>query len=153
VLGRTNGIELSPDDSLLYVSESYNRLGVPFYQKIWVYDAHVANGTITGKRLFADFEQIDGSIEVDIDGMKTDIDGNLWVTRHGGRQVVVFNADGEVIGKVALNFPNPTNIEFGGVNGTTAYVVGKCENTDGGCVDVIQVVTPGRSWTNLQASN
>jgi sugar lactone lactonase YvrE len=150
VMGRTNGIDLSPDEKTLYVSESYNRGGNPYIQKIWKYSVNVDEGTIDGKTLFADFEQVDGSTSVDVDGMKTDVNGNLFVTRHGGRQVIVFNPQGTVIGKIALNFPNPTNVEFGGESGTTLFIVGKCDGSDKGCVDTIQLATPGRSWSNLQ---
>lgn len=101
-MGRTNGIDLSPDEKLLYVSESYNSQGVPYVQKIWVYDSNVTSGTISGKRLFADFSQIDSTASIDIDGMKTDVNGNLFVTRHGGREVVIFNPEGDVIGKIGL---------------------------------------------------
>jgi gluconolactonase len=150
VMGRTNGIDLSPDERTLYVSESYNRGGSPYIQKIWKYNVDVVEGTISGKTLFADFEAIDGSIQVDIDGMKTDVNGNLYVTRHGGRQVVVFSQAGDIIGKIALNFPNPTNLELGGPSGTTLFAVGKCDGSDQGCVDMIELAIPGRSWSNLQ---
>ncbi|OXA61124.1 gluconolactonase [Folsomia candida] len=152
VMGRTNGIDLSPDDTKLYVSESYTRGGTPYVQKIWLYDANVTTGTISGKRLFVDFEVLDGTQNVDIDGMKTDVAGNLWVTRHGGREVVAFDSTGAVIARVRLTFPNPTNLEFGGPSGRTIYVVGKCDGANTGCTDTLEVVTPGRSWSNLQPS-
>lgn len=100
LMGRTNGIELNPEETLLYVSESYTSNNVPHTQKIWVYDANVVDGSISGKRLFADFAEIDETVTVDIDGMRCDQNGNLFVTRHGGREVVIFNPDGEVIGKI-----------------------------------------------------
>jgi len=151
VMGRTNGIDLSPDENTLYVSESYNRGGVPYVQKIWKYNVDVNEGTINGKTLFADFAAVDGSVSVDIDGMKTDSLGNLYVTRHGGSEVVIFSPAGAVIGKIALNFPNPTNLEFGGPTGTSLFVVGKCGDSDNkGCVDKIEVANPGRTWSLLQ---
>lgn len=154
VMGRTNGIDLSPDETILYVSESYNRAGVPNVQKIWKYNVNTAEGTISGKALFVNFAEIDGSVAVDIDGMKTDIQGNLYVTRHGGSQVVIFNPAGKVIGNITLNFPNPTNLEFGGPKGTTLFIVGKCrDNGDKGCVDKIEVTNPGRTWNLLQQSS
>ncbi|KAG4074160.1 hypothetical protein HA402_014365 [Bradysia odoriphaga] len=85
--------------------------------------------------------------------MKTDISGNLYVTRHTASHVAVFSPQGALIGKIALDFPMPTNLEFGGVNGTTLYIVGQCAQKGKGCVDQIEVNTPGRSWTMLQASN
>lgn len=85
--------------------------------------------------------------------MKTDINGNLYVTRHTANHVAVFSPQGALLGKIALNFPKPTNLEFGGVHGTTLYIVGQCAQEGKGCVDHIEVNTPGRSWTLLQASS
>lgn len=156
ILGRTNGIELSPDEKFLYVSESYNRGGVPYVQKIWKYNADVTQGTIGDRELFADFEELDNTEYADVDGMKTDINGNLFVARYtyGNRgHVAIFSPDHELIGKIYLSFPNPTNVEFGGTDGKTLYIVGQCAEEGKGCVDRIEVNTPGRSWTNQQTSS
>lgn len=156
ILGRTNGIELSPDEKFLYVSESYNRAGVPYVQKIWKYSADITQGTISDRELFVDFEVLDGTTYADVDGMKTDIDGNLFVARYtyGNRgHVAIFSAEHELIGKIFLSFPNPTNLEFGGADGKSLFIVGQCEQPGKGCVDRIEVNTPGRSWTNLRASS
>lgn len=153
LLGRTNGIDLSPDEQHLYVSESYNEAGTPTVQKIWRYNANVNDGTISSKTLFADFASIDNTTAIDIDGMKTDINGHLYVTRHGGGHVAIFSAQGALLGKISLNFPEPTNLEFGGPNGTTLYIVGQCAQLGRGCVDQIEVNIPGRSWSMLQASS
>lgn len=152
VLGRTNGIELSPDEKHLYVSESYNTDGDPIVQKIWRYNTNIEQGTISTKTLFADFEFIDNTAFYDIDGMKTDINGNLFVARYGARQIAIFSPQGALIGKIGLNFPNSTNLEFGGPTGTSLFIVGQCEQEGKGCVDRIEVNAPGRSWTMLQAS-
>ncbi|XP_021966041.1 gluconolactonase [Folsomia candida] len=146
LIGRTNGIDLSFNETRLYVSE-----GTPSGQRIWVYEVDVHAGTISGKRSFAFFEYpADSAQSIAIDGMRTDVQENLWVTRYGGREVVVFNQHGKLIGRVGVSFQNPTNLEFGGENGTTLFIVGQCEGADAGCVDSIQVATPGRSWTILQ---
>jgi len=84
--------------------------------------------------------------------MKTDILGNLFVSRWGARHIAIFSPQRELIGKINLNFPNPTNIEFGGSDGTTLYIVGQCQQEGKGCVDRIEVVTPGRSWSMQQSS-
>lgn len=150
-LGRTNGIELSVDERHLYVSESYNRGGTPYIQRIWVYD--VNDHLISNKQLFADFANIDNSVSVDIDGMRTDMLDNLYVTRNGGRSVTIFNRSGIVTGTIGLNFARPTNLEFGGPHGSTLFIVGSCEQDWPGilgCVDQIQMTAPGRAWTNLQ---
>ncbi|OXA38366.1 gluconolactonase [Folsomia candida] len=146
LIGRTNGIDLSFDETRLYISE-----GTPSGQQIWVYEVDVKTGTVSGKRPFAFFEYpADSAQSIVIDGMRTDVHENLWVTRYGGGEVVVFNQHGKLTGRVRVSFPNPTNMEFGGENGTTLFIVGQCEGADAGCVDSLQVATPGRSWTNLQ---
>lgn len=101
--------------------------------------------------MFVDFAALDGSGTVDIDGMKTDVQGNLYVTRHGGSQVVIFSPAGQLIGRITLNFPNPTNLEFGGPTGRTLFITGKCrDNESKGCVDKIEVTNAGRTWNLLQ---
>lgn len=150
LMGRTNGIDLSPDEKSLYVSESFNRGGTPYVQRIWKYNVDVEEGTIKNKFLFADFQDLDGTVTSDIDGMKTDTAGNVFVARYGGKHVSVLSATGRIIGKIHVSFPNPTNLEFGGPNGTTLFIVGQCSREGKGCVDRIQMVSPGRSWTMLQ---
>ncbi|KAJ6646861.1 Gluconolactonase, partial [Pseudolycoriella hygida] len=150
VLGRTNGIDLSPDEKLLYVSESFNRGGSPYAQRIWKYAVDTEGGTIAQKTLFADFDNLDGSVTSDIDGMKTDTMGNLFVARYGGRHVAVLSPTGTIIGKIRVSFPNPTNLEFGGQDGKTLFIVGQCSREGRGCVDQIRVVNPGRTWKMLQ---
>lgn len=150
VLGRTNGIDLSPNEKLLYVSESFNRGGIPYIQRIWKYRVNAEEGTVTNKTLFADFDNLDGSVTFDIDGMKTDTNGNVFVARHGGKHVAILSPNGHMIGKIQLSFPNPTNLEFGGPDGTTLFIVGQCSQEGKGCIDRIQMVSPGRTWTMLQ---
>jgi len=149
VMGRTNGIELSPDETKLYVSESFNRGGTPYAQRIWRYDVDTKQGTISNKKLFVDFEKLDGSVTADIDGMKTDVNGNLYVTRHGAKRVTILSPTGAFVNNIRLNFPNPTNLEFGGDAGKELFIVG---GGDGcvGCADHIKLSTPGRAWTMLQ---
>ncbi len=65
---------------------------------------------------------------------------------------MIFNSIGQVIGKITTNYLSQSNLEFGGMNGTTLYMTGQnCDkNKTVGCVDVIEVETPGRSWCMLQ---
>lgn len=46
LLGRTNGIELSPNEDYLYVSEAYNLNRKPYIQKVWKYEVDVKKGEI-----------------------------------------------------------------------------------------------------------
>merc|ERR1719491_490519 len=82
---RTNGIALSPDDDILYLTEA---CGSPVvysdgYQKIWKYNVE-SDGTVSGKTLFFDFAtHSTPEANDDSDGMRCDKMGNLYVTRNG----------------------------------------------------------------------
>ncbi|ORX91284.1 calcium-dependent phosphotriesterase [Basidiobolus meristosporus CBS 931.73] len=154
LLGRTNGIELSPDDKYLYLSEAVNQNGTPVSNKIWRYLVNPQTGDVSNKTLFFDFAQ-DQSQSIDIDGMRTDIAGNLFVTRNGGQKVVVISPSGQLLSIIKTTFTAPTNLEFGGPLGKTLHIVGRCGiNTPGGqgagCVDTWENNVPGRAWTLLQ---
>jgi gluconolactonase len=107
-IGTTNGIEVSPDNTFLYVNESVQR-------KIWRYDIN-EKGDILNKKLLIAFE--DGGL----DGMKCDTNGNLWVARYDKGMVVQLSSDGLVLKEVTLKGKKPTNLTFGGAEGKTVYV-------------------------------
>lgn len=107
-LNGPNGLAFSPDESRLYIVESLaapNRL-------IHAYD--VANGgkALTNKKLLIDCGA--GSA----DGFRVDTAGNLWCGWGMGSDdldgVMVFNADGRAIGRIALP-ERCANLCFGGV--------------------------------------
>lgn len=107
-MGTTNGIELSPDEKILYVNESVQR-------KIWAFDVD-AKGNISNKRLFAEFP------DYGFDGMKCDKLGNLYVTRYGKGVIVVMSPKGELVREVQLKGKNCSNLVFGGLNGKLVFV-------------------------------
>ncbi len=103
-----NGLCFSPDERLLYIVESR---GVP-NRKILAYDV-VENGReITNKRML-----IDAGSDGTPDGMRCDIDGNLWCGWGMGSEaldgVLVFAPDGTKIGRIALP-ERCANVCFGG---------------------------------------
>jgi gluconolactonase len=107
-MGTTNGIELSPDEKILYVNESVQK-------KIWAFDVD-KSGNISNKRLVhevADFG---------FDGMKCDREGNLYVTRYGKGTILVLSPDGKMIREISLKGKNCSNLVFGGLNGKLVYV-------------------------------
>ena len=107
-MGTTNGIEVSPDGKTLYVNESVQR-------NVWAYDIG-RDGSLSGKRLFRAFD------DFGFDGMRCDIDGNLYVTRHGKGTVVVLSPKADILREIDVLGEHPTNICFGGPDGCTAYV-------------------------------
>jgi len=107
VLG-PNGLCFSPDGRVLYVVESR---GVP-NRKILAYDVGGDCKTISNKRV-----HIDAGPDGTPDGMRCDIDGNLWCGWGMGSAdldgVMVFAPDGTKIGRIALP-ERCANVCFGG---------------------------------------
>ena len=127
-MGTTNGVEVSPDEKTLYVNESVQR-------SVWAYDI-VTDGTIANKRLLIQFP------DFNMDGMRCDIDGNIYITRHGKGTVAKLSPEGEVLLEVELHGQDPSNIAFGGADGCTCYVMLQ----ERGNVESFRVERPGRSW-------
>lgn len=133
-MGTTNGIEVGPDERTLYVNESTDR-------NVWAYDLS-PTGEISNKRLLIRFDA-DG-----MDGMRCDVDGNLYITRYGRGTVAVVSPGGELLREVPLaDGTNVTNIAFGGPDGRTVYLT----VADTGNVQTFRNDRPGREWALMHA--
>ncbi|MEO8766456.1 MAG: SMP-30/gluconolactonase/LRE family protein [Ginsengibacter sp.] len=127
-MGTTNGIEVSPGDKILYVNESVQR-------KVWAYDLS-GSGAISNKRLLIEFP------DFGMDGMRCDVDGNLYIARHGKGTVAKVSPAGKLLQEIKLTGTKPSNIAFGGKDGRTAYVTLQ----DRGNIETFRVESPGREW-------
>jgi gluconolactonase len=127
-MGTTNGIEISPDNKRLYVNESVQR-------KVWVYDLSKKR-TVSNKRLLIEFP------DFGMDGMRCDVNGNLYIARHGKGTVAVVSPSGAILHEVVLTGKKPSNIAFGGIDGRTVYVTLQ----DQGNIESFRSDTPGREW-------
>ena len=103
-----NGLCFSPDETCLYIVESR---GEP-HRKILAYDVNDDGCTIRNKRVL-----IDAGPGGTPDGMRCDIDGNLWCGWGMGCEaldgVMIFAPDGAAIGRIALP-ERCANLCFGG---------------------------------------
>ncbi len=133
-MGTTNGIEVSPDEKILYVNESVQR-------KVWAYDLS-PSGAINNKRLLIEFQ------DFGMDGMRCDVDGNLYITRHGKGTVAKVSPKGELLKEIPLMGKKPSNIAFGGPDGKTAYVTLQ----DHGNIESFRVEAPGREWKMIKTN-
>jgi gluconolactonase len=115
--GNTNGINLSPDESKLYLSH----LGGG--NNILVFDVDAA-GAVSNPQTFAN---------VGSDGMGIDCAGNLYITFQGSVQV--FNPDGEPLGTIPA--PGAANVAFGGPDRRTLYIAA------GATLRAVQLAIPG----------
>ncbi len=104
-----NGLCFSPGESLLYIVESR---GEP-HRKILAYDVADDGRAIQNKRVL-----IDAGPGGTPDGMRCDIDGNLWCGWGMGSAaldgVLIFAPDGTKIGRIALP-ERCANVCFGGI--------------------------------------
>ncbi|HPT21754.1 MAG TPA: SMP-30/gluconolactonase/LRE family protein [Bacteroidales bacterium] len=125
-LGLTNGIEVSPDENILYVNAG---------RKVWAYDLS-PEGEVSNRHLLIEFP------DFGMDGMRCDINGNLYITRYGVGAVVIVSPEGKVIRKVALTGKSPTNVAFGGKDGCTVYVTLQDQRN----LECFRTDTPGREW-------
>ena len=107
-LGTTNGIEVSPDGQTLYVNESVQR-------NVWAWTL-APDRTLKDQRLVKKFD------DFGFDGMRADVDGNLYITRHGKGTVVKLSPKGEVLREIDVLGSKPSNLCFGGRDGRTVYV-------------------------------
>lgn len=107
----TNGIALSPDQSLIYVAD---------YRSHWVYSYVVQpDGTLAHKQKYYWLHEPDIADQSNADGLKVDRAGRLYVATRMGIQVC------DQIGRVNLIIPTPngrlSNLVFGGEKFDTLY--------------------------------
>ena len=131
-MGTTNGIDLSPDERTLYVGESETR-------EIWAY-------TLDGARLAAP-RLVKRFPDFSIDGLRTDVDGRIYVARILKGTIAVLAPDGTQLREIPLQAKEPTNLAFGGPDGKTVFVTQR----KGGFIETFQVDRPGREYCLQQA--
>ena len=84
--------------------------------------------------------------DASIDGLRTDIDGRIYVARILKRTILILRPNGDVEREVPLTAKEPTNLAFGGADGQTVFVTqGK-----GGFIVSFRAARPGREFC-LQA--
>lgn len=134
-MGTTNGIEVSPDGKTLYVNETSQR-------NVWAFPIK-GDGTLGEKRLLKQFP------DFGFDGMRCDVDGNLYITRYRKGTVVILSPEGKEIREIDVLGKQPSNICFGGPDGRTVYVT-EVEHTR---LVQFRVDKPGLAWQRWKARN
>ena len=107
----SNGIALSPDQTLLYVAD---------YRSHWVYSYAIRpDGSLQSKQRFYWLQVPDTSDQSNADGLRVDTDGRLYVATAMGIQVC------DQAGRVQCIIPTPnrrlSNLTFGGEHFDTIY--------------------------------
>ena len=106
-----NGLAFSPDESILYVNDTRN-------SHIRAYDVK-EDGSIGNERILIEMK---GEEPGAPDGMKVDIEGNIYCTGPGG--IWIISPEGNQLG--ILNFPEiPANLCWGDKDWKTLYVTAR----------------------------
>jgi gluconolactonase len=105
-----NGLAFSPDESVLYINDSRRR-------HIRAFDL-LPNGMLAKQtdRLFAD---LSGDEPGNPDGMKVDVEGNVYCGGAGG--IWIMDPHGKKLGRIVHGAPATTNLAFGGDDWKTLY--------------------------------
>ncbi len=107
-----NGLAFSPDEKRLYVADSSSA-------QVYAFDV-TASGSLENMKVFAKLGELDGIGAAD--GMKVDVDGNLFCTGPGG--ISVLDPEGTRIG--IIECPEiPANIAWGGDDYKTLYITAR----------------------------
>jgi gluconolactonase len=126
-IDRPNGIAVAPDDKTLYVIDSHPKEGGN--RKIWAFDL-AADGSLSRQRVVYNFRKGRGG-----DGMRVDLNGNLWVAAGINKPrgnpgesldvpagVYVISPEGKLLGRIPIPEDLITNLAFGGRDRKTLYV-------------------------------
>jgi sugar lactone lactonase YvrE len=120
-----NGLAFSPNENWLYVDDTSSG-------HVYVFDVS-EGGLLQNKRLFGDIGGLEGRGG---DGMKVDVDGNVFVT--GPEGVSVFSPVGERVGVIEC-LERPSNLAWGNNDYKTLYITARTS------VYRIRVLTGGSS--------
>ena len=116
-LTTSNGAAFSPDGRIFYHADTPTHA-------IRAYDVDAAAGTLSGGRVFHQFEFGNGRP----DGAAVDAEGCYWSALWDGWRIVRFSPAGELLQTVELPVQRPTMIAFGGPDLETAFVTSAGKN-------------------------
>jgi gluconolactonase len=115
-----NGILFSPDEKKLYVIDSGISEGQGNPAHIRVFDVDIGTGRASNGRVFAE-----GFAPGLTDGMRRDVDGNVWCSMGWGDPkedgVRCYSPQGELLGKIHLP-ETAGNLAFGGAQRNRLYI-------------------------------
>ncbi|MGB6105753.1 MAG: SMP-30/gluconolactonase/LRE family protein [Pusillimonas sp.] len=103
-----NGLAFSPDESLLYINDTREN-------KIRVYDV-CPDGSLANKRLFCELFGTEPGVA---DGMKVDVEGNVYCTGPAGIHVMA--PDGTLLGRILVP-GHTTNLGFGETDWRSLFI-------------------------------
>jgi gluconolactonase len=118
---RPNGIQLSPDERVLYVNDTAG-------EHLIAFDVQ-PDGGVRNRRNFAKYlgvKKTDEGLDSGADGLAIDSEGRVYTTSNGG--VDVFSPQGQHLGTIPVGTSGnrgPQNLAFSGRDKKTLYIVGR----------------------------
>ena len=121
-----NGLAFSPDESILYINDSRR-------SHIRAFDL-LPNGMLAKQtdHIFADLGGEEPGVP---DGMKVDVEGNVYCGGVGG--IWIMDPHGKKLGRIVHGAPATTNLAFGGDDWKTLYFTNRNQ------LGAVQVKIPG----------
>ena len=107
----SNGLGFSPDEQILYYSDSSAR-------KIFAFDVDVETGILENQRVFVTIPSDEGIP----DGMTVDSEGFVWSAQWYGEQVVRYDPEGAVERRIPMPIKQVSAVAFGGPNFSDLYI-------------------------------
>ncbi len=108
---RPNGLAFSPDETVLYIDDSARR-------HIRAFDVR-PDGTLVNGRVFFEMQSPDSGSP---DGMKVDVQGNIFCTGPGG--IWVLTPAGRLLGRIIVP-EQPANLAWGGPDWSTLFITAR----------------------------
>ncbi|MDQ3539158.1 MAG: SMP-30/gluconolactonase/LRE family protein [Chloroflexota bacterium] len=140
-IGLSNGLGFSPDDSVLYHTDSNGH-------RIYRLDYDAGTGELSNRQVLIETPD-DGTVP---DGMTVDREGTIWSARWDGHALFRYDAAGQLLGTVPMPVRKVSSIAFGGPDLGTAYVTtaggrnrGKMEGDKAGSLFRVDLGVRGRA--------
>lgn len=108
-----NGLAFSPDDRVMYLSDSWAAVST-----IWQFDHDPATGEIENRRVFKHLDPAQGRP----DGGCIDAEGFYWCAAVGGAKLLRIDPEGQIERQIDLPVRRPSKIAFGGPDLETIFV-------------------------------
>lgn len=110
-LGLSNGIGFGPDNAVMYLSDSDNRV-------VYRADFDTSTAELSNREILI---RLNDDVAVP-DGMTVDANGDLWIAVWDGSCLLHYSVDGELLDKLTFPVKKVSSINFGGDDFATAYI-------------------------------
>lgn len=107
----SNGLAFSPDDRTLYFTDTIAR-------RIYAYDVDAATGDLRNRRTLVQVSTDEGIP----DGLTVDSEGFLWSAQWYGGQVVRYDPEGRIAGRIRMPVLQVSSAMFAGPDLTDLYI-------------------------------